>query len=360
MTLRIRNRHIQTVCAVLLLSTVLLGSSCTLLFPGEYRNFWSLNYAESRAYQVRARHVAEGQHISLWLERGESVSPYDLSMILDEFDEAIHPRLSGSFGSPGDIDGNGKVIVLLMDIIDNYGSGNDTYIAGMFLQKDIQPGLFSNQGEMLYLDIYPGLNYSGALDVLLSTAAHEYLHLLDFSAGNYRDLWLAESLATAAEYLNTCTSRDSRRVPWLAATNLFAQGGGDSADQRSISRGNHFLSWDSPALASDYSSAHTYLCSGLPPTADGGDDLFAAIFDSGAADPADLWNVLDADGGFAGFTNLSDVIRRWHVATSVNAAISAALPEDAAQSADWDSWSGTYSYDAAASRGGLDELVSSP
>jgi hypothetical protein len=241
MTLRIRNRHIQTVCAVLLLSTVLLGSSCTLLFPGEYRNFWSLNYAESRAYQVRARHVAEGQHISLWLERSESVSPYDLSMILDEFDEAIHPRLSGSFGSPGDIDGNGKVIVLLMDIIDNYGSGNDTYIAGMFLQKDIQPGLFSNQGEMLYLDIYPGLNYSGALDVLLSTAAHEYLHLLDFSAGNYRDLWLAESLATAAEYLYEQGQPEYR-------TNLFAQGGGDSADQRSISRGNHFLSWDSPAL----------------------------------------------------------------------------------------------------------------
>jgi hypothetical protein len=219
MTLRIRNRHIQTVCAVLLLSTVLLGSSCTLLFPGEYRNFWSLNYAESRAYQVRARHVAEGQHISLWLERSESVSPYDLSMILDEFDEAIHPRLSGSFGSPGDIDGNGKVIVLLMDIIDNYGSGNDTYIAGMFLQKDIQPGLFSNQGEMLYLDIYPGLNYSGALDVLLSTAAHEYLHLLDFSAGNYRDLWLAESLATAAEYLYEQGQPEYR-------TDLFAQGAG--------------------------------------------------------------------------------------------------------------------------------------
>jgi hypothetical protein len=352
MTLRIRNRHIQTVCAVLLLSTVLLGSSCTLLFPGEYRNFWSLNYAESRAYQVRARHVAEGQHISLWLERGESVSPYDLSMILDEFDEAIHPRLSGSFGSPGDIDGNGKVIVLLMDIIDNYGSGNDTYIAGMFLQKDIQPGLFSNQGEMLYLDIYPGLNYSGALDVLLSTAAHEYLHLLDFSAGNYRDLWLAESLATAAEYLYEQGQPEYR-------TDLFAQGGGDSADQRSISRGNHFLSWDSPALASDYSSAHVFI-QWLASTADGGDALFAAIFDSGAADPAGLWDVLDADGGFAGFTNLSDVIRRWHVATSVNAAISAALPEDAAQSADWDSWSGTYSYDAAASRGGLDELVSSP
>ena len=78
------------------------------------------------------------------------------------------------FGSPPNVDGDGKTDVLLVDIVDGYDPDtNPSAVTGFFFPSDLGSPV---SRDILYLDTYPSLAFNE--DEVLVTAAHEYQHLI--------------------------------------------------------------------------------------------------------------------------------------------------------------------------------------
>lgn len=150
----------------------------------------------------------------------------------DEFDEVVFPTDSLYFGGPADIDGNGRIVVLVTPEVNRLTPRSATgRIGGFFLPLDLTdsgdpegdglqgPGgevcPASNEGELLYLAapdpegrFGSPLREDQALRNARSVVAHELEHLLsaeqrlvfgDADFGELGDVWLQEGLAHVAE-----------------------------------------------------------------------------------------------------------------------------------------------------------------
>ncbi len=155
----------------------------------------------------------------------------DFGLIRDEFQELVLPTDTSYFGPAADIDGNGRVIVLLTPRVNDLTPrGSDSRVGGFFLPLDLAdsgPGgdgiapeggatcPASNEGELLYLaaadpegSFGPPLDRTGALRNARSIGSHELEHLLsaeqrvvlgDGGFGDLQQVWLAEGMAHLAE-----------------------------------------------------------------------------------------------------------------------------------------------------------------
>ena len=104
------------------------------------------------------------------------------------------------FGDPPDIDGDGRLNVLLYDIQDGYTPGG-AYISGYFSWVDQTDQDGSNHTDILYLDIYPTIYGSPVNGIwrALATTAHEYQHLIHYGHDPNEILFINEGLSMNAE-----------------------------------------------------------------------------------------------------------------------------------------------------------------
>ncbi len=137
------------------------------------------------------------------------------------FDNSIEPTNVSYFGDYSDIDGNGKVIILITPVVNRMtppASGG--FIAGFFLPFDLYsppqvPTGTTNQAEIFYLlAADPGAFWGNPFPIdftaeeNIGTSAHEHEHLISAShrifqeGGASQALWLEEGMAHVAEDLN--------------------------------------------------------------------------------------------------------------------------------------------------------------
>ena len=123
----------------------------------------------------------------------------------------------GIFGPPPDINGDGKMVILLLDVRDDYEEGvSESFVSGYFDPLD-QTGGANNQ-DIVYLDVYPAdLSGFRAQDVY-STLAHEYQHLIHFGRDPGEHLWVNEGLSELSPVLMGLPHRSFSH--YLANTNL--------------------------------------------------------------------------------------------------------------------------------------------
>jgi hypothetical protein len=140
----------------------------------------------------------------------------EAAAIAANFDDVIYATDTTYFGAPGDIDGNGRVILLFTAAVNeladaNPGGYDDGIVAGFFCPTDLG---FSggNDAEMFYL-VAPdptgeftdaadaGLGKSEVLRFVNGTVAHEFQHLVNAQTGSGGafDVWLNEGLSHLAE-----------------------------------------------------------------------------------------------------------------------------------------------------------------
>ena len=139
------------------------------------------------------------------------------------FDLDLYTIDVATFGSPSDIDANGRVIVLLSPIINHLtDAGTCTsagFIAGFFNAVDLLPTQFvgkSNGAEIFYsLVPDPNATFScvhtspNVEQLTPSTFIHEFQHMISFGQhsiirmGNDEDSWLNEGLSHVAEELGS-------------------------------------------------------------------------------------------------------------------------------------------------------------
>ena len=143
------------------------------------------------------------------------------TQLAQEFDSTIYPTDTKYFGTPSDIDGNSKVMMLFTPIVNKLtpkGTAPTTvgYIGGFFSSSDLYPSAScrqSNLGEIFYL-LAPDPNgtfgnaftASFVREVSRGTVAHEFQHMIN--AGHrmamrapFENSWLDEGLAHLAEDL---------------------------------------------------------------------------------------------------------------------------------------------------------------
>jgi fibronectin type 3 domain-containing protein len=187
-------------------------------------------------YNVPSDLLGIGDHVLVYVEDGSGVSAGTAQAIANEFDANIYDMIRASFAEECDVDGNDRIILLLLDIVDGF-SGSGGYVAGYFDATHLfstSTYANSNEADMLFLDTYPA---SPASQSFYSTAAHEMQHLVNFANtymvdGRQQDLWINEGLSSGAEYL-------------YAGQHIASRISYFNADPNSTIRyGNNFFVWN--------------------------------------------------------------------------------------------------------------------
>jgi hypothetical protein len=144
------------------------------------------------------------------------------------FDTEIYPVVTKYFGTPVDVDENGKVIILYFAML--YNSSfyiKETRVCGFFYKGDLYEQTFhGNKAEIFYIN----LNCAHPLnDLQLRTLAHEFQHMINFSERVLKnnkpemDLWIDEGLAESAETIYSKEPNYSR-ISRMSKSSLIANG----------------------------------------------------------------------------------------------------------------------------------------
>jgi hypothetical protein len=187
---------------VILISSIFVLASCGGEFlnpkklPESERKFWAINNVTMTFYSCHAVRLAESAHSIIYAEKDLSLSAAKAETVAARFESSVYSKITDAFGYPGDVDGNGKIIILLLNIEDDDDRSD---IAGFFYPGDLFPQAFSNRGEILYINA----SYDENNSALYSTIAHEFQHLINRSRylATGMEIWIDEGLSSGAEYI---------------------------------------------------------------------------------------------------------------------------------------------------------------
>ena len=202
----------------------------------------------AKQFELKARtEPTDPAAINLWVETGELAA----GRITDEKVAALREALvfrSGAtsidpnkgiiannyavFGNPPDMDGDGRLDVLLYDITE--GDGEDCCVLGYVSGTDLNPNPRigeGNKADILYLDTRPG-SRAISVDELLWVAAHEHQHLVHFNYDLTEISFVNEGLSEwasaingypgrAITYLNQATEHPLTLMRWGEGINNY-------------------------------------------------------------------------------------------------------------------------------------------
>ena len=244
---------------------------------GDTKSFWLFNQQTEQYYQDDAKLLYIGQHAEIWVH-GASITAEQAKQLADEFDHNIYSLVTENFGAVSDIDNNGRIALLCLDIIDKFGvNGNLNYVGGYFSPADLYTNDFlripiSNEMEIFYIDTYPSMGKDKAhLDItkVYDTLAHEFQHMVNATQERLVEkkqygmaVWLDEGLSMAAEqmYLNKYLTE---RIEYYNTSTA-------------IKNGRALLDWNNNEVLANYSLSYLFV-QYLKIQANQGDSIFKEI-----------------------------------------------------------------------------------
>lgn len=204
------------------------------LTPGTEKTFWLLNIQSRTTYQETFTLVTTQPLFNIWVANSDLSSAGQGGFVEEQDWQSLVVDLgertpSGSwnselgiieineqvFGPSSDVDNNGRVDILLHNILDGYdpGSGNNFFTAGYFSPSDLSAtGQSPNGTDIIHLDTVPSMfSTSGtrkSTEFSLQTLAHELQHLIfAVQHGSFDLTFVDEGLAEWAEVVNGYTPR---------------------------------------------------------------------------------------------------------------------------------------------------------
>lgn len=159
---------------------------------------------------IKATIAKETENLIVYVEKDESYNSSSLDLVCNEF-EKHYAKEKSIYGNHTDVDDNGKIIILFLDL--NPESGNGSILNGYFNPADLIDGQ-GNNADMLYMDL-GGLNNNPYY--MAGTILHELQHLINYNVnvlGNGRDMevWLNEALSESTSVLFNRTTVNSRNI----------------------------------------------------------------------------------------------------------------------------------------------------
>lgn len=171
---------------------------------GDTLTLWAYDFSGSwYQVEVTCRRIGGVSYVfvedSQW---GTRVTEEDLQVLLDAFehstpaypDKGIYDLDVEMFGAPSDIDHNGAILIVVLDIQDG---GSGAY-AGYVNRDELRETSYghSNLREIVYIDCDP-LDIKSRL--AQETLAHEFQHLIHIAYDAFEEPWLDEGCSTYAE-----------------------------------------------------------------------------------------------------------------------------------------------------------------
>ena len=158
---------------------------------------------------IKATIVKETENLIVYVERGETYNSSSLDFVCEEF-EKYYIKEKSIYGNHTDVDNNGKIIILFLDL-NPYSSSSSSILNGYFNPADLIDGK-GNNADMLYMDL-SGLNNNP--DYMAGTILHELQHLINYNVnvlenGSEMDVWLNEALSESTSVLFNETTINSR------------------------------------------------------------------------------------------------------------------------------------------------------
>ncbi len=297
-------------------STMTVTNSVTLTADWRAaRTFKAQNLTNGSWYDIPSLLLAEGTRSLVYMETAASVSLATAQAIATEFDNDIYAQIETNFGTPADVDTNGKIIIFLLDIQDGY-NGTGGYVAGYFDPTHLFSKTtysVSNEAEMLFIDISPAEPGTSAC---YETIAHEFQHLINFSntalpiGGSEQDLWINEGLSSGAEYVYSGAVSESR-IEWYNADPVGT-----------IAVGNNFFVWngyweeDYPASVLDNYATVSLFFQWLRLHASNGTGIYKEILTSSDRDYQAVTSAAAAriDSSFSSWETL---LKTWNLANLI-------------------------------------------
>ena len=167
------------------------GTPAPALAAGHQQSFELVNLAKLQRYSREFELRLVTPNAYWFVEDGLEVHQRDIERSAAEFEDAIYPRISNTFGAewkPG-VDGDPRLYILnaALQGVGGYYSPEDEY------PKEIRPA--SNEIEAVYINIsYLPLGTTEYAQVL----AHELHHAVHWNADRSEDSWVNEGLSELA------------------------------------------------------------------------------------------------------------------------------------------------------------------
>lgn len=285
--------------------------------PADTRTFYAVTAdGTDEMYQVTADLYGISDTALVYVERGQDDAVAVAQSVANEFESRIYSTVRSYFATESDVDNNGKVIVLLLDIVDGYTPGGG-YVAGYYDPNHVFAGTESNGADMIFIDTNPA---TPGTDTFFRTIAHEFQHLVNFAQTYLRegigqqDTWINEGLSLSAEYLYAGSHSDTRinyYNYWYGITPIEDRNTNDT-----IARGNNFYIWDGPEgdVLADYSTAYIFF-QWLRTNASNGAGIYSRILDSPYTDHRAVTSAAGQNiSAYASTPTLDAMIRDWYTA----------------------------------------------
>ena len=173
---------------------------------GDTLTFRAINFASGKPYTLTATCRLVGQRCYVFVQDEEwnvRVQPPQVQRLTDAFDRSsaadstrgIFDLEAGIFGPPPDADGDPKILILVLDILDSYATTGN-FFAGYFDSANETPPI---SREVLYLDDRP-LDLDSRL--ARATLIHELQHMIHWNADPGEEKWVDEGCSEYAERMS--------------------------------------------------------------------------------------------------------------------------------------------------------------
>ena len=196
-------KNIRNLLALISIFSLIFLNSCgvDILEPLGENSYYVVRYSGSgsKTDVATTEYVGDTDNLQVYVESGYSYSLYNIKQVAQKF-ENNYKQMINIYGAHTDMDNNGKIKLIFVDI--NGNNGSDSKVLGYFLPSDLIYGR-ANNGEILYMDV--NLLNSKPNDIA-GTVLHEFQHLINFNVnylkkGKEMSLWLDECLAESTSIL---------------------------------------------------------------------------------------------------------------------------------------------------------------
>lgn len=177
---------------------------------GDTRGFWVIDYLNNKVgYQryVTASVKRISQNAIFFLEDNTvTLTQTQIEEMVNSF-ETSYPIVHEKCGVENDVDGNGKVIILLTQL--GYSVGGYFYNADKFSNSQLSGySTYSNEADILYIntDYFKGSNWESKKRDLFAVMIHEFHHMALYDHRQrlglpaHMDSWINEGLSMLTSY----------------------------------------------------------------------------------------------------------------------------------------------------------------
>jgi hypothetical protein len=163
--------------------------------------------------EILTKVAAKGSSVMFLADTANPAPTYSSSQFAafaQQYDAKIYPADTAEFGAPPDVDGNGRIVVVVTKEVNRRGSLGFTTACDNF-PRDATTNPASNYGEFFYIVAPDSGGQFGSAYRLRAAAqdlpdiiAHETVHVIQFGrrlarGGPFPDIWIAEGQAVLGE-----------------------------------------------------------------------------------------------------------------------------------------------------------------